>query len=184
MNKLTHIGILSIFLVILSGFVIAQNPPLCLETDSGNNPAQPGQMAFGNWVYNDYCMDASNLHERYCVPGSYLPARGTQVYCPYGCKLNDKGLAGCVTANGTVAPGGLFTQLENNWIPPEWKPAGSNPIIYQDSQTGSEEVLEEESFMAFDEQINNAEVPEFSVLAAGIAFAGAGLGYMFMRKRR
>jgi len=27
-------------------------------------------------------------------------------------------------------------------------------------------------------------IPEFSVLAAGVAFAGAGLGYMFMRKRR
>jgi len=27
-------------------------------------------------------------------------------------------------------------------------------------------------------------VPEFSVIAAGVAFAGAGVGYMFMRKRR
>lgn len=27
-------------------------------------------------------------------------------------------------------------------------------------------------------------VPEFSAIAAGVAFAGAGLGYAFMRKRR
>ena len=27
-------------------------------------------------------------------------------------------------------------------------------------------------------------IPEFSAIAAGVAFAGAGLGYVFMRKRR
>ena len=173
MNKLTHIGILTIFLVILSGFVIAQNTPVCLETDSGYNPGQPGQMYWGEGVYDDYCMDSLNLHERYCVADSMLPARGIQVYCEHGCVVNDVGLAGCAEEDGSVPSDGMFYQHTEIVVPAGWTSMGS-ATIPEDTTQG----------VVAQELIVQNNVPEFSVLAAGIAFAGAGLGYMFMRKRR
>lgn len=185
MNKLFFMGVVSVFLIILSSFAFAQNPPLCLETDAGYNIGQPGQMYYGEWVYDDYCMDSFNVHERYCVQGSWLPARGIQVYCPNGCKVNDVGLAGCADSEGNVPSDGRFYQLKDIVLPEGWKPAGSNPVIVpNDVQTsGSEEQggSEEDPPLECDGQ---CEVPEFSSIAALFAISGAGFGYLMIRKRK
>ena len=48
------------------------------------------------------------------------------------------------------------------------------------------DVVQETDFIMADLYLLNIElhVPEFSAIAASVAFAGAGLGYLFMRKRR
>jgi hypothetical protein len=176
MKKL--IGLSLVFAILAVGFVLAQNALLCLETDSGYNPGQPGQMYWGEGVYDDYCMDSLNLHERYCVEGSGLPARGIQVYCPNGCVVNDVGLAGCAGDDGSIPSDGLFYQHKEIVVPAGWTPMGSNPVPSVTDNSGSQETV-------FQQEVQQqVAVPEFSVLAAGIAFAGAGLGYRFMRKRR
>ena len=156
----------------------------CADSDSGLNPFVPGQMRFevngGYGKVNDYCRDEFTLHERYCVSGSDLPARGTDMYCEFGCVSDENGLGACVQANGSVSPSTGFGNPNDVQLPNDYSldNSGSN-------NPGNDEP--QEFFVAscdFESCDPPQNVPEFSFIAAGIAFLGAGLGYIQLRKRK